>query len=173
MVDDEGVGEWVGLMGFSQGAKLAASLLLEQQARERVARDAGKAVDVGLIGLPVTWRFGILLSGRAPLANLNPGLLSGGSLYDAGGISEESGFQEKIEEENVIRVPTVHVHGLKDPGLHLHRLLYREYCAQGSKVLVEWDGGHRIPIKTDDVERVLGAVYDVAEKTGVGVVKTV
>lgn len=173
MEDDDsagGTGEWVGLVGFSQGAKLAGSLLLEQQAREARAKETGEQVGVGPCGIPgVKWRFGVLMAGRAPLTNLNPELLTSPALVSAADISEEFGFVEEVDEQAMLRVPTVHVHGLADPGLHLHRRLLEEYCAEGTATLVEWEGAHRIPIKSKDVERVVGALYDVAEETGVKV----
>ncbi|KAF2252928.1 hypothetical protein BU26DRAFT_476706 [Trematosphaeria pertusa] len=178
MEDDDregGRGEWVGLVGFSQGAKLSASLLLEQQAREEKARRERKNdIGVGPIGVPgLNWRFGILLAGRAPLSNLNPEVLTSRALVSAGDISEGFQFVEEVDGEAILRKPTVHVHGMADAGLHLHRKLLDEYCEEGSTTLIEWEGAHRIPIKSKDVERVMGAVYDVAEKTGVKVTRTV
>lgn len=179
MQDDDqagGTGEWVGLMGFSQGAKLSASLLLEQQARENEARRRGEAAHVtpGPTGIPdINWRFGILLAGRAPLSNLNPHLLSSKALVSAGKISEGFEFCAEVDDEATLRVPTLHVHGLADPGLHLHRKLMDEYCEEGTATLVEWEGAHRIPLKSKDVDRVVGAIYDIAEETGVKVLRTV
>ena len=167
-----GRGEWVGLMGFSQGAKLAASMLLEQQARERKARESGTKLEIGFIGVPVNWRFGVLLAGRAPLANLNPELLESAALYDVSGISEAD-FEREVEESIVLTKPTVHVHGMRDPGLHLHRKLYKDYCRRNATVLVEWEGGHRVPIKTRDVENVMEAIYNTAERCGIEVLRTV
>jgi predicted esterase len=179
MEDDDragGTGEWVGLMGFSQGAKLSASLLLEQQARENEAKKRGPAAPItpGPTGLPgIHWRFGILLAGRAPLSNLNPRLLSSQALGSAGNISEGFEFCKEVDEQATLRVPTLHVHGLADPGLHLHRKLLDEYCAEGTASLVEWDGAHRIPIKSMDVDRVVAAIYDLAQRTGIKVLRTV
>lgn len=31
--------------------------------------------------------------------------------------------------ENILTLPTIHVHGLQDPGLHLHRQLLEMCCA--------------------------------------------
>ena len=70
-------------------------------------------------------------------------------------------------------MPTLHVHGMADEGLHLHRKLLHEYCSKDSTALVEWEGAHRIPLKSKDVDRVIGAIYDIAEKTGVRVKRTV
>ena len=171
---DGGTGEWVGLMGFSQGAKLSASILLEQQAREAKARREGQNIDVGFIGIPdLYWRFGILLAGRAPLSNLNPEILNDPALVSAGELSEGFQFCKDMDEGTLLRMPTLHVHGMGDLGLHLHRKLLREYCSQDSVALVEWEGTHRIPLKSKDVNRVVAAIYDIAEKNGVEVTRTV
>jgi pimeloyl-ACP methyl ester carboxylesterase len=178
MEDDDragGRGEWVGLMGFSQGAKMAASLLLEQQAREDVAAARGNGrVDAGLVGVEgLKWRFGVLLAGRAPLSNLNPEIMDSQALVSAAELSEGFRFIDEVDQGAVLRKPTLHVHGLADAGLHLHRVLLKEYCEEESATLVEWDGAHRIPLKSKDVDRVVEAIYDLAESTGVKVVRTV
>ncbi|EDU50636.1 MhpC hydrolase or acyltransferase alpha beta hydrolase superfamily [Pyrenophora tritici-repentis] len=178
MEDDDragGRGEWVGLMGFSQGAKLTASLLLEQQAREKYADMEGTEVPTGITGIPgLNWRFGILLAGRAPPINLNPDIIRSEALVRAGGISEGFEFcNEGVDEDATLRIPTLHVHGMKDPGLALHRILLNEYTAPGTAKLVEWGGPHRIPLKSSDIENVAGAIYDLASSTGVKVFRTV
>lgn len=169
-----GQGEWVGLMGFSQGAKLAASILLEQQAREQKAQREGSGIETGFIGIPdLHWRFGILLAGRAPLSNLNPRVLESPALVQADALSEGFRFCEEVDEDAVLRMPTLHVHGMADAGLHLHRILLHEYCSKESATLVEWEGAHRVPLKSKDVDRVVGAIYDLAQGTGVKVTRTV
>lgn len=172
---DGGQGEWVGLMGFSQGAKLSASLLLEQQARELEALREGKTEwAVGPIGIPgLNWRFGVLLAGRAPMSNLNPSLLKSQALVSAADLSEGFEFVKEVDDAAILRQPTIHVHGMADAGLHLHRRLYKDYCEHGSTLLVEWEGAHRIPIKSETVERVVGAIYEVAEQNEIAVNWTV
>jgi predicted esterase len=169
---DGGTGEWVGLMGFSQGAKLSASLLFEQQAREEGAQKARHLVAPGSAMPNIVWRFGILLAGRAPLSNLNPLIISSEALVSAGGLSEGFQFCKEVDDGAILRKPTLHVHGTADPGLHLHRKLLDDYCERGSATLVEWDGAHRIAIKTKDVNRIVDAIYDIAERTGVAVTRT-
>jgi predicted esterase len=169
---DGGTGEWVGLMGFSQGAKLSASLLFEQQAREEGAQKARHLVAPGSAMPNIAWRFGILLAGRAPLSNLNPLIISSEALVSAGGLSEGFQFCKEVDDGAILRKPTLHVHGTADPGLHLHRKLLDDYCERGSATLVEWDGAHRIAIKTKDVNRIVDAIYDIAERTGVAVTRT-
>ncbi|KAF2874745.1 serine hydrolase FSH [Massariosphaeria phaeospora] len=177
MEDDNragGRGEWVGLVGFSQGAKLSASLLLEQQAREEKAEKEGKPLAEGPVGIPgLVWRFGVLLAGRAPLSNLNPELQKSQALVSAGEISEGFQFCKEVDAEAILKKPTLHVHGTADPGLHLHRRMLNEYCEKETTTLVEWDGAHRVPIKSKDVNPVVAAIYDIAEQTGLKVTRTV
>jgi predicted esterase len=169
---DGGTGEWVGLMGFSQGAKLSASILFEQQAREEEAQKARNMVAPGSAMPNIAWRFGILLAGRAPLSNLNPLIISSEALVGAGDLSEGFQFCKEVDDGAILRKPTLHVHGTADPGLHLHQKLLDDYCEGGSATLVEWDGAHRIAIKTKDVDRIVDAIYDLAERTGVAVTRT-
>lgn len=177
MEDDDregGTGEWVGLMGFSQGAKLSASLLLEQQGREEKARREGHKVETGPTGIPgLNWRFGILLAGRAPLSNLNPGTLKSEALVGAGNLSEGFQFCKEVQQEVLLTKPTLHVHGMADAGLHLHRKLLHDYCETGTTTLVEWEGAHRIPLKSKDVDPVIEAIYNLAEGTGIKVMRKV
>jgi predicted esterase len=94
-------GEWVGLLGFSQGAKICASILHSQQERARGQH----------------------------------------------------------------HIPTIHVHGLNDPNLHLHRRLFYEHCKGNSASLIEWDGGHRVPVKTGHVRTLVDEVLAVFQRT--------
>ena len=107
------------------------------------------------------------------MSNLNPDLLKSQALVSTANISEGFQFVKDVDDIAILRQPTIHVHGRADEGLHLHRRLYNEYCEEGSKMLVEWEGAHRIPIKSNTVERVVGAIYEVAENNGVKVTWTV
>lgn len=142
-----GRGPWIGLLGFSQGAKMAASLLLRQQ--NDMHMNQCKRVS------EADYRFAILIAGRAPLVELclqnefsSPG-------FDVG------------DYGTALHLPTIHVHGLKDPGISLHRDLLNNGCEYGSARLVEWDGEHRVPIRTPDVMAVVDATLDIARDTGV------
>ncbi|MCJ1460145.1 hypothetical protein MMC28_010524 [Mycoblastus sanguinarius] len=148
-------GEWVGILGFSQGAKVAGSLLLRQQGRA----DRGERSRV-------RFKFAVLMAGSGPLVSLEPdsGVLPG--LGDAAQIKGVTPW-EGMNGEHILRLPTIHVHGIGDPGLELHRQLLEQYCEQGSARLVEWDGNHRVPIKKNDVAAVVEQILDVARETGV------
>lgn len=153
---DDGLGAtggWVAVLGFSQGAKMAASILLRQQERPealgRLRRPGG------------SFRFAVLLAGRGPLLQYNP------DEANWLGEDEKFDFQSNVAANRVIRLPTIHVHGLQDPGLYYHRILLNQWCDPASTKLIQWDGNHRLPIKTVDVEKVVNAILDEARKEGV------
>ncbi|KAG9991593.1 PLP-dependent transferase, partial [Aureobasidium melanogenum] len=150
---DPGTGPWVGLMGFSQGAKLAASLLYDQQVRVEKTGHAD-----------TDYKFAVLLAGRQPLMQLSEYSV-GPATLGAGEISE--GFNYDGPNEHILRLPTIHVHGLNDAGLHLHRDLLRKYCHPDSVTLIEWDGAHRVPLKKTDVDRICTEIYRIAKEQGV------
>ena len=151
--EDEGDGEWVGLMGFSQGAKLSASLLFDQQIH--LERE-GKA--------DTDYKFAVLLAGRSPLVSFSE-LSRHPALVNAGAVSE--GFDYHHPSPHVLRLPTIHVHGLADAGLHLHRKMLRQYHDEESATVIEWDGAHRVPIKKTDVEPIANEIYRIAREQGV------
>ncbi|KAL4745578.1 serine hydrolase FSH [Aspergillus terricola var. indicus] len=139
-------GRWVGLLGFSQGAKMAGCLLLRQQRQNQTASFPflHAQSDSALRG--ADFRFAVLMAGRGPLMLAEDG----------------PGTGQRLQ----LRLPTVHVHGTRDQGLAMHReLLYRD-CAKGSTRLVEWDGDHRVPTKGKDVALVVAAILDAAREAG-------
>ncbi len=181
MEDDDalgGRGDWVGLMGFSQGAKVAASMLYTQQvAREKKIDAQGRLGGVegggggGEAGKEsVNWRFGVLMAGRAPLVLLDEKL---GPLPQ--GIADASMGSTTFTDwpdgsggtAHLLRAPTIHVHGLKDQGLHHHLKLLNVYCAPGTTRLVQWDGDHRLPIRTNDVEAVTSQIIELGKELGI------
>ncbi|KAL4926721.1 serine hydrolase FSH [Aspergillus undulatus] len=139
-----GTGEYVAVMGFSQGAKLAASLLFRQQVR---AEKLGQAMS------GTNFWFALVMSS---------------ALLDASQIAlDRPATSEDLRRmEHVLCLPTIHVHGLQDTGLMLHRVLLREYCSKNAR-LVEWDGGHRVPIKTKDVVPLVHEILQLVKQTGV------
>lgn len=162
MKADEGKGEFVGVLGFSQGAKVACSLLLKQQLDEAAGLGVSKDSPLG------KFRFGIIMAGRAPLLALNEEMEQMKFLQSAAGLPDEADMDAIFEApEHKLRLPTVHVHGLRDEGLELHRRCVEDYCAAGTTVVVEWDGPHRIPIKKVDVERVVEAFVELADEYSV------
>jgi hypothetical protein len=172
MAEDDAAGwtgEWVGLLGFSQGAKLAASVLYEIQRQMEeeddvmnkvVAGGGRKDPGGGMVGFAgVNWRFGILLAGRGPLVGLNAKTYGLANMDEPGAMASSFAPQPGRYSGNQTRLalPTVQVHGLSDPGLEYHRALLEEFTDAGTAEVLEWDGGHRVPIKKTDVQPLLQA----------------
>ncbi|PYH98418.1 hypothetical protein BO71DRAFT_395217 [Aspergillus ellipticus CBS 707.79] len=138
-------GKWLAVLGFSQGARLAASLLLQHQ-----LGGTGRDED------EVDFRFAVLIAGRGPIIPLGLGLGLGLGADPTGtSIAALS-----------LSLPTIHIHGLQDPGLTYHRELLERYCDPQTAEVVEWQGDHRVPIKLKDARRVVDAVLRVARQTG-------
>ena len=153
------IGEWVGLLGFSQGAKMCASLLFRQQVR---------ADWLGECRTETNFRFGVLMAGRGPLVSLDPDLVMTPSLVDAAHVGSQVYISpDEQSTDHILRLPTIHVHGLRDPGLELHKQLLEGYCEKESTRLIEWDGNHRVPIKDIVVARIVREIFAVANETGV------
>ena len=158
-------GEWVSLLGFSQGAKMVASLLFRQQVLAEQGQDQAAP---GSENQRARWRFAVVMAGRSPLTSLmDPAVFSSPLLSEPCqvGLTAAPDLMEVARERHILRLPTIHVHGLADPGLRLHRELRDGYCDPATARLIEWDGAHRIPLKTDDVQPLVDAMVEVARET--------
>lgn len=157
-----GSGTWVGLVGFSQGAKLSASLLLEQELRRDQQAQSPQASTPSCYQ---AWRFAVLLHGIAPLVALSDQGEDVEGMQKADQVLGlfSDGFQFRDSPvTRQVTVPTIHVHGLRDMGLPLSRKLLDLYCDKGAAILVEWDGEHRIPVKTVHVQKIVDEILNVS-----------
>lgn len=164
MVEDDrkgATGSWVALLGFSQGAKLAMSLLIRQDIRRaRHVSPEARAPD---------WRFGVILAGRAPPVALDPGLFKSTMLCDPSqlDIVRPPDMIDAMSEEHRVKVPTIHMQGLLDQGLHLHREMLEDYCVEDTARLIEWNAAHVVPLKRADVGILVTQIVEIAKETGV------
>lgn len=154
-------GAWAGVLGFSQGAKMAASLLLRQQVNPDALGRVGGAVRTASGSPDADFRFGVLMAGRGPLIQPEP------DVADWLGADEKFDYASNAAAGRVLRVPTIHVHGMQDPGLDFHQRLLSEWCEPGTTQLIQWEGNHRLPFKTPDVSKVVNAMLDLARREGV------
>jgi hypothetical protein len=162
MEEDKGTGEWVGLLAFSQGGIVSAGLLWAQDHLEEEKRP-----------LPgVNFRFAVVIASPGPVVHLDASgdlpkqryLIPAGDRVDLFKDWPEEGATD--DESHLITSPMLHVHGLQDPAIHSHRRLYK-YSKKGSAKLIEWNGGHRMPIKPEDVERLVNGISMLAYQTNV------
>ncbi|KAF7533139.1 hypothetical protein G7Z17_g13556 [Cylindrodendrum hubeiense] len=104
------------------------------------------------------------MAGRGPFVTLDSDLDVPRHIVDAARLSSEFDDWPKANVgPHVLSIPTLHVHGTRDPGLEQHRTLLHKFCEPGTTKLIEWDGGHRIPIKPHDVEAVVNGILELAE----------
>ncbi|RDA85031.1 hypothetical protein CP532_4587 [Ophiocordyceps camponoti-leonardi (nom. inval.)] len=159
--DDLGAtGEVVGILGFSQGARIAASLLYNQQLSGTATSTATTTTTSTSKKWP-TFRFAVLLAGRGKLVWLKPevpmpeGVVRPIQPVGAFPVDMDAPGWDDLKLREKLQLPTVHVHGLTDAGLPYHRQLALRYCVPDSSTVIEWQGEHRVPIKTKDVTPVV------------------
>ncbi|KAJ5712520.1 hypothetical protein N7493_008988 [Penicillium malachiteum] len=151
--DDRGAaGPVVGLLGISQGARICASLILEQQLLDRVMNCQPNP-------LP-KFHFAILLAAQGPLVTLSPLSVQADTMrkmrrtymnHKPACNDGEDGETNLVLTRELIQIPTIHVHGRRDPSLEQHqKILYEYFDPQYTRVL-ERGGAHRPPFKSKDV----------------------
>ncbi|KAL8809936.1 MAG: hypothetical protein Q9223_002783 [Gallowayella weberi] len=130
-------GNFVGVLGFSQGARLALGLLHEKQERRAEAFDE--------------FGFGVFICGTYPPLGLSSALFP---------VTPTAQFESQYWEEkhkNILSIPTVHVIGNKDPFLHKSQLLSK--CSDPtSTTILEFSMGHHLPVAPADTQRLANRV---------------
>jgi hypothetical protein len=126
-------GPFCGVMGFSQGAGMAAGLILSQQEEADEATAGGG--DDGVHGFSSSrtdlhLRFGVFLNGIAtPLFAQD---------------TDHALIRQKI------RLPTVHVHGKLDPWRESGEILLAENFDAATARVMESQVGHQLPVLKEE-----------------------
>ncbi|GAB1198720.1 hypothetical protein APSETT444_008048 [Aspergillus pseudonomiae] len=131
-------GEWVGVMGFSQGTRITSGLLLDQQQR----------MSLGELGSTPQLKFGVLcMGGGAPMVS-------------------EIGHQfATMGSTELIKIPTLHVHGLKDMFLELGKQQHAMYYEPGTSKVYEVDYHHAMPWYKHEVRRLADLIRELYKET--------
>ncbi|KAF3058476.1 hypothetical protein GL218_05760 [Daldinia childiae] len=128
----EADGEIDGLIGYSEGAMMAASICAEENRRweER--------------GVARRIKFAIFFAGTPPL------------------VAEGDGFAARLADEHgtSISIPTFHVFGSNDPLVYSSVALYNA-CDQDTAQLYDHGLGHLVPRDADNVEQLGDVLADV------------
>jgi hypothetical protein len=152
--------DWVGVMGFSQGTRVAGGMLLDQQRRAAA-------------GLPNEFKlkFGVLcMGGSGPMESHV--LKSMTKKIKERGLETELTRREtditnsaSVTDNGVIRIPTLHVHGLKDSNLESGRRQLSEFYDQSSARLFEIDYHHAMPWNREDLHQFARLVKAIFQDT--------
>ncbi|KAL8826959.1 MAG: hypothetical protein Q9170_007203, partial [Blastenia crenularia] len=130
-------GNFVGVLGFSQGARLALGLLHEKQEKHPEAFEQ--------------FGFGVFICGTYPPLSLSS------ALFPA---TPTAMFESQYWEErhkDILSLPSIHVVGSKDPFAYRSRLLVR--CSQTSSLTVmEFNMGHHLPVMPADTRRLADGI---------------
>ncbi|KAI5457748.1 serine hydrolase FSH [Mariannaea sp. PMI_226] len=127
-----------GIMGYSEGAAIAASLILEEGSRWKKH------------GTPRRIKYAIFLGGWPPLS------VDGDSVQ----------WFLADECEMLIDVPTCHVIGCSDPYIDGAMALFN-MCDEDTATLFDHGEGHNVPRDTTTVQELASAVKDTLRKAGI------
>ncbi|KAL7623019.1 hypothetical protein AAE478_006698 [Parahypoxylon ruwenzoriense] len=131
-----------GLIGYSEGAMMAASICAEENRRWE---ESGTPRRIKAVNLPLLSRqLAIFFAGTPPL------------------VAEGDGFTAKLADENgtSINIPTFHVFGSNDPLVYSSVALYNA-CDQDAAQLYDHGLGHLVPRDADNVEQLGDTLADV------------
>ena len=110
-------GPFDGCLGFSQGAALAAMLIIRHQNHQNRQNE--------------TFRFAIFVCAAVP--------------HDEAALQlGENRLLHSALDGQVIRIPTAHIVGIKDPNL-VSALELSQLCQERGKAIFDHGGGHDIP----------------------------
>ena len=139
-------GPWVGVMGFSQGGRLAAGLLWEQQQNKLHELVPG-----------LNFKFGVFFGSGYPILHLSHG--PKGEFYER----EHKDWDDKYTE--AIHIPSVHIHGLQDGVLPMTRLLTKCFDPKMAEVF-EYEIGHYMPPEKDQNDQIARAILNAYRAIG-------
>ncbi|RKF74545.1 Esterase citA [Golovinomyces cichoracearum] len=168
MRESEPGGKWVGCLGFSQGTRVVAGLLLWQQLRKKKGVEVGENIDL---------QFGVLCMGAySPMTSTIPECKSFSSnsnfpcifLFSLSAnklqyhidmvlLSALLEWDEKdpspslARKDELIKIPTLHLHGLKDAFLSQARSQMNDHFDPNTITCVEIDYHHAMPWHKSDV----------------------
>ncbi|KAH8896317.1 hypothetical protein GQ53DRAFT_838510 [Thozetella sp. PMI_491] len=146
---------FIGVMAFSQGARVATGLL---QYLEKMSRE-------GCQGWP-DMKFAILCSGTYPPLLIDEDANTaatgeGGSVVDEQDLpASEAVGDDTVNtvESRKLRIPSIHLHGTRDPWKTESERLAQDCYAEESSTVIQFAGGHQIPPQDIDVARVSGEI---------------
>lgn len=139
----------VGVLGFSQGTRIAAGLLHEQENTRGVAPSLS---------------FGVFLNGNYP--PLRQPSHSSTVIPTITEFTQRESLKEWNDtHEGIIHLPSVHVHGRQDYLLPRSRLLAQCFDPNTATVF-EFDNGHHLPVGEDDTQKIADEIVRIyrAEK---------
>ncbi|KAL9039979.1 MAG: hypothetical protein Q9214_004662 [Letrouitia sp. 1 TL-2023] len=154
--------EWVGAMGFSQGTRVVGGLLLEQQ----------RALASGAVP-QLQLSFGVLcMGGSAPMkptvaptrSATEVTRLMGLSLVTAGDTKNTQNLADEDALER-ISIPTLHLHGLKDPFLDMSRRQLETFYDSSKTTLYEIDYHHAMPWEQSEIDQLAELMRQIYKDT--------
>ena len=136
MEENGGRGSFVGVMGFSQGARLAAGLVLRQQLE---IKEYG--------GSKWGFKFGVVIGGPLPPI----------------GVMADEGME--LDYSVMGQVPTVHAWGREDQVRQGAKEM-ADACDSPNTFVMDFAGGHHLPLTDHEADELCGLIVDAWHAAG-------
>jgi hypothetical protein len=137
----------IGIMAFSQGAQVATGLLLYL---ERL-RQQGRLDEAGLPRI----RFAVLSSAPYPPLYLD---------QETEDWVKSGGLQLIGSNDRKVTLPSLHLHGSVDPWRSESEKMRAEFFAESSSSVIEFTGGHQLPVRADEASKVVSFVENMVSQ---------
>jgi len=129
--------DWVGVLGFSQGGRVAAGLLREQE----------EATKEDMFEDGLGFKFGVFFMTPAlPMTEL---------------------AHRDVKDLEVIKTPSLHVVGMQDSWYDSSKSMYADYFFDKTAKLIELDIGHRLPTSDAETRNIANEILRMHKKKGV------
>jgi Serine hydrolase (FSH1) len=139
MEENGGRESFVGVMGFSQGARLAAGMVLRQQLE---IKQSGAS----------KWgfKFGVVIGGPFPPIGLTP-----------------AGEGTEVDYSVMAQVPTVHAWG-RDDQVRWGAKEMADACDGPNTFVMDFGGGHHLPLKDPEADELCDLIVEAWHAAGGG-----
>jgi hypothetical protein len=64
-----------------------------------------------------------------------------------------------------VSIPSIHLHGSQDPWRSESEMLAADFFDEHSSTIIEYTGGHQVPIQEKDTSRIVLAIRRLAAET--------
>lgn len=158
-------GEFVGVMAFSQGARVVTGLLLYIEKMRREGR-------LAKLGLPEL-KFAVINSATYPplfLDSETESWVTGGKLIETSPNASETALSAgetwlPPNKKAKVIIPTLHLHGSTDPWRPESEKMKVEFFTESESTIIEYTGGHQVPVREQDTSKIIIAMRNLAAQT--------
>jgi pimeloyl-ACP methyl ester carboxylesterase len=149
---ENNTGRFVGVMAFSQGARVATGLLLYLEKKRREGR----------LDMP-HMKFTILNSATYPPLFVDDQSI--GTADSPAGNSTDIISRSSYQSLDKVNIPSIHIQGTNDPWHSESEKMRADFFDEALSTVIKFDGGHQVPVVDNDTNKIVAAIRQIAAQT--------